>query len=91
MVKVYFENGCSSDLVATFNTEAMYMACLPALQQLADESGEFITESVEEYKIDFEHAIVAIMDAINSSDNVTQDEADMVLALIRKAKEENKY
>jgi hypothetical protein len=46
---------------------------------------------MKEYKIDFEHAIVAIMDAINSSDNVTQDEADMVLALIQKAKEESEH
>jgi len=47
MLKVYFEDKCSSTLVATFTDEAMYMACLPALQQLADESGHFITESTE--------------------------------------------
>ena len=37
-------------------------------------------------KIDFEHAILAVLDACEHSDNVTPDEFELVLSLLKKAK-----
>jgi hypothetical protein len=37
-------------------------------------------------KIDFEHAILAVLDACEYSDNVTPDEFELVLSLLKKAK-----
>jgi hypothetical protein len=68
MLKVYFENESSSTLVATFDTEEMYMACLPTLIKLADESRHFITESIEdvprgaiEYAQELVHATIDLL------------------------------
>jgi len=47
-VVVYFENGRASDVVATFASEEMYMACLPALEELAGNGGYIVTESCRE-------------------------------------------
>jgi len=46
-VKVFFENGTHAEQVATFESEDLYMVCLPALQQCAAQGGYIITESVE--------------------------------------------
>jgi len=46
-VKVYFETSSSSDLVATFTDESLYIACLPVLEAQAKEDGMFVTESVD--------------------------------------------
>jgi EAL domain-containing protein (putative c-di-GMP-specific phosphodiesterase class I) len=49
MVKVYFERSGYAELVAKFDSEETYDACLPALEELAKENGfEFVSESVEE-------------------------------------------
>tara|TARA_R110000796_G_scaffold215321_1_gene331310 strand:+ start:257 stop:601 length:345 start_codon:yes stop_codon:yes gene_type:complete len=50
MVKVYFEtqNGSYSEQVATFETEELYIICLPALKKEAKKQGYKITESIEE-------------------------------------------
>lgn len=50
MVKVYFENsnGSYSELVATFEDEKVYIACLPLLEKQAIENGfDKVTESIE--------------------------------------------
>lgn len=46
MIKVYFESGRHAELVATFESESVYMACLPILEVLASEQRMTITESV---------------------------------------------
>jgi hypothetical protein len=47
MVKVYFESGRHAELVATFDTEALFMACLPALEKEAAKHNMIVTESIE--------------------------------------------
>ena len=48
MVRVYFEteNGGYAELVAVFNTEELYIACLPALEFEANAMGMIVTENV---------------------------------------------
>lgn len=46
-VTVYFEAKSGSHIVATFDNEETYMACFPALEQLAMLKGYTITESVD--------------------------------------------
>jgi hypothetical protein len=46
-VRVYFETSSSSDLVATFTDENLYMACLPALEAQAKKDRMFVTESID--------------------------------------------
>lgn len=51
MVKVYFEldNGKYAELVAIFDNEETYDACLPALEKLAEKHNfDMVTESVDE-------------------------------------------
>jgi hypothetical protein len=46
MIKVYFENSVAAELVATFESEDTYIACLPALEkQCKDEGYSIVTES----------------------------------------------
>lgn len=56
MVVVYFqdEKNISSELVATFQDEELYMACLPILEVLAKKQRCIVTESVKLDEI--EHA-----------------------------------
>ena len=51
MVKVFFESGSHADLVATFDSEELYIACLPTLEAEAKKSNMFVTESIEEETI----------------------------------------
>ena len=47
MIKVYFENSVAAELVATFESEDTYIACLPALKEQCKEQGyAFVTEKV---------------------------------------------
>lgn len=39
MIKVYFESTVASELVATFESEDTYIACLPALKKECKEQG----------------------------------------------------
>ncbi len=51
MVKVYFENenGSYAELVAKFDSEELYFACLPTLEILAMQNGfESVTETINE-------------------------------------------
>ena len=53
MVKVYFEmdNGGYAELVAIFDSEDTYNACLPALEKLRKKHGfDFISESIVDDK-----------------------------------------
>ena len=45
-VKVYFESGSHAELVATFESEEIYMLCVPALEKQAKEWDMFVTDSV---------------------------------------------
>jgi hypothetical protein len=46
-VAVYFEAKVGAHMVAQFDEEATYMACLPALQALAESKGYIVTESLD--------------------------------------------
>jgi hypothetical protein len=48
MLKVYFESASSAELVATFDSEEVYMTCIEALEALAKSHGMIVTESVEQ-------------------------------------------
>jgi len=50
MVKVYYTtpNGGHRELIATFESEALYFLCLPTLKANARENGYIITESIDE-------------------------------------------
>lgn len=44
-ITVFFESNSHAEMVAIFESEQLYMACLPALQQYAAERGMTVTES----------------------------------------------
>jgi hypothetical protein len=46
-VAVYFEAKIGAHIVAQFDEEATYMACLPALEALAKSKGYIVTESLD--------------------------------------------
>jgi len=46
-VAVYFECPTGAHMVAQFDEEATYMACLPALEALAKTKGYIVTESLD--------------------------------------------
>ena len=46
-VAVYFEAPTGAHMVAQFDEEATYMACLPALEALAKTKGYIVTESLD--------------------------------------------
>jgi hypothetical protein len=46
-VAVFFEAKGGSHIVAQFDEEATYMACLPALEALAESQGYIVTESLD--------------------------------------------
>jgi len=48
MIEVFAESNNHAELWATFETEKLYLLCLPALKKEANKSGMFITESVKE-------------------------------------------
>lgn len=48
MVKVYFESHGHAELVAIFERDELYNACLPTLEQIAGEANMTVTESVED-------------------------------------------
>jgi len=45
-VTVYFEAKAGAHVAAQFDEEATYMACLPALEILAERKGYVVTESI---------------------------------------------
>ena len=46
-VTVFFEAKGGSHIVAHFDEEETYMACLPALEALAEQQGYVVTESLD--------------------------------------------
>jgi hypothetical protein len=50
VITVFFENESPShaDIVAQFDNEELYMACLPALETMAKSMNMFVSESVKE-------------------------------------------
>lgn len=60
-VAVYFEANAGAHMVAQFDEESTYMACLPALEELAKTNGYIVTESM-----DFEESIKEKANEIHS-------------------------
>jgi hypothetical protein len=50
MITVYFEARTGAHVVAQFDEEETYMACLSALEKLAESKGYVVTESKGESK-----------------------------------------
>ena len=48
MVTVFFESKSHAEQVAVFDTEELYMKCLPALVKEAADQGMIVTESIDE-------------------------------------------
>ena len=48
MIHVYMEHGACATLIATFDSEGTYMACLPALEAMAAANNSTISESMED-------------------------------------------
>lgn len=48
MIRVYFESNAHAELVATFESEELYIACLPTLEELASEQRMIVTETIDE-------------------------------------------
>lgn len=46
-VTVFFEAKAGAHIVAQFDEESTYMACLPALEALAKSQGYIVTESLD--------------------------------------------
>lgn len=46
MIEVYFESKIHAEIVATFDTEDLYIQCLPILEAEAHQSRMFITDRV---------------------------------------------
>ena len=46
-VTVFFEAKAGAHIVAQFDEESTYMACLPALEKLAASQGYIVTESLD--------------------------------------------
>ncbi len=46
MIRVYFESKNHSELVATFESEELYMVCLPSLEEEAKKHRMIVTESI---------------------------------------------
>ena len=51
MVKVYFESKTHAELAAIFDTEELYLACLPVLELSASLQNMIVTESIEDKEI----------------------------------------
>ena len=71
-VTVYFEAGAGAHEVAQFDNEETYIACFPALEQLAMLKGYTITESVGEAMADQEK-IELLSEALNNLLQSTQN------------------
>ena len=50
MVHIFFGNGTFAELVATFETEEMFMLCLPTLEKEAKRQGVEVFESINTEK-----------------------------------------
>jgi len=46
MINVYFESSTHAELVATFDSEELFIACLPTLEAEAKKQNMFVTEQV---------------------------------------------
>ena len=70
MIKVYFESDSHAECVATFKTEAMYMACIDSLKAEATKQGMIVTESEVDESVLLSH----VRDSI--------DEAELSMILV---------
>ena len=50
MIRVYFESNAHAELVATFESEELYIACLPTLEELASWQRMIVTETIDEHE-----------------------------------------
>lgn len=68
MIKVYFESDSHAECVATFRTEAMYMACIDTLKAEATKQGMIVTESEVDESVLLSHVRDSIEDTIFTLD-----------------------
>lgn len=66
MIKVYFESSAHAELVATFDSEETYNACLPALLKEAKANRMTVTESVEDGRAYFLFGSEAVKEFLNT-------------------------
>ena len=50
MIRIYFESNAHAELVATFENEDLYIACLPTIEELAIEQRLIVTETIDEHE-----------------------------------------
>lgn len=48
MITVYFQSGRHAEIVAKFESEDVYMACLPVLEEIAKQQNMIVSEAMEE-------------------------------------------
>ena len=48
MVTVYFEKNNNAEVVANFDSEQLYLVCLPALEAEAKKQNKILTESISD-------------------------------------------
>ena len=65
-VAVYFEAQIGAHIVAQFDEEATYMACLPALEALAKSKGYIVTESLDFEQKDDDDLMISTVSWINA-------------------------
>ena len=65
-VTVYFEAKIGAHIVAQFDEEATYMACLPALEALAESKGYIVTESLDFEQKDDDDRMISTVSWINA-------------------------
>jgi hypothetical protein len=65
-VTVYFEAQIGAHMVAQFDEEATYMACLPALEALAESKGYIVTESLDFEQKDDDDRMISTVSWINA-------------------------
>jgi hypothetical protein len=68
MIKVYFESDSHAGCVATFKTEAMYMACIDSLEAEATKQRMIVTESEVDESVLLSHVRDSIDEAIFTLD-----------------------
>lgn len=75
MIKVYFESSSYAECVATFDSDALYMACLPELEKIATSRGMIVTEC----EVNTDEEYEALMDVIDDIETKKEfEDIDMI-------------
>ena len=65
MIRVYFESSSYAELVATFETDELYMQCLPTLEKEAERMDMMVTESMVDDEEGWREVIIALREFKN--------------------------